>query len=424
MRATSLLAAVLALGCLGVAGAGPAAHAGDWPQILGPKRDGHAAADEKLAAAWPAAGPRVVWRRDVGAGYAGVAVVRDMVFLFHRVGDEAVLEGLAAATGERRWRHAEPTSFRPQVGGGDGPLCVPLVHGDRVITFGPQGTLVCVAAATGNRHWSRSTHREFAAQEGYFGAGSTPVVVGDTLIVNLGGTKREAGVVGFALADGATAWQKTAEGASYSAPLVVRAGDAPHVLMVTRLSCLLVDPRDGTVRWQFAFGQRGPTVNGATPVLVAPDRFVITASYGIGSVCASFDATAATPVWGGAESLASQYCTPILAAGRLYAIDGRDDVPPAHLRCIDPATGRVIWTEENFGYGTLIHAGGSFLAVKTDGELVLFREGGKGPEILARARPLAGTLRALPALAGGRLYLRDDRTLVCLDVGPEPAARP
>ena len=71
-----------------------------------------------------------------------------------------------------------------------------------------------------------------------------------------------------------------------------------------------------------------------------------------------------------------------------------------------------------------MRAGGSFLAVKTDGEVVLFRDGGKGPEILARARPLAGTLRALPALAGGRLYLCDDRTLVALNVGPEPAARP
>ena len=420
MRRVALPAAAVIAALVAAA---TAARAGDWPQILGPGRNGHAAADEKLVP-WPAAGPRVVWRRDVGSGHAGVAVVGDTVYLFHRVGDEEVLEALAAPTGERRWRHAEPTRFRPQVGGGDGPLCVPLVDGDRVLTFGAQGTLACVAAATGRPLWSRSTHRDFAAQEGYFGAGSAPLVAGGNVIVNVGGTKREAGIVAFALADGATVWQKTAEGASYSAPLAVRAGNAPHVLMVTRLSCLLVDPADGVVRWQFPFGQRGPTVNAATPVLLARDRFLVTASYGIGSVSATFDAAAVTPVWSGAESLATQYCTPILAAGRLYAIDGRDDVPPAHLRCIDPATGRLIWTEENFGYGTLIHAGGSFLAVKTDGEVVLFRDGGKGPEILARTRPLAGTLRALPALAGGRLYLRDDRTLVALDVGPEPAARP
>ena len=85
---------------------------------------------------------------------------------------------------------------------------------------------------------------------------------------------------------------------------------------------------------------------------------------------------------------------------------------------------RRIRFRHRFGSCTLIHAAGSFLAVKTDGEVVLFRDGGKGPEILARTRPLPGTLRALPALASGRLYLRDDRTLVALDVGPEPAARP
>ena len=85
---------------------------------------------------------------------------------------------------------------------------------------------------------------------------------------------------------------------------------------------------------------------------------------------------------------------------------------------------RKIRFRHRFGSCTLIHAAGSFLAVKTDGEVVLFRDGGKGPEILARTRPLPGALRALPALASGRLYLRDDRTLVSLDVGPEPAARP
>jgi hypothetical protein len=85
---------------------------------------------------------------------------------------------------------------------------------------------------------------------------------------------------------------------------------------------------------------------------------------------------------------------------------------------------RGIRFRHRFGYCTLIACSGSFLAVKTDGEVVLFRDGGEGPEILARARPLPGTLRALPALAGGRFSLRDDRTLVALDVGPAPAARP
>lgn len=398
------------------------ASAGDWPQILGPARSGVASADERLADAWPAGGPRRLWRRDVGAGVAGVAVVGDRGFLFHRVGDREVLEAFDAATGETLWSDGHATAFVPQVGGSDGPLCAPVVHEGTVVVFGAQGMLACIDAATGRRLWERTTHRDFTAQEGYFGAGSTPLVSGGRVIVNVGGRKGDAGIVAFDLATGETLWTSTREGASYSAPVAVDVAGVPHVLAVTRLSCLLLDPATGRVRWTFPFGQRGPTVNAATPVLLAADRFLVTAAYGIGSVCATFDADAARPVWQGVESLASQYATPVLVDGRLYAIDGRDDVPPADMVCLDPDTGRVLWREAGFGYGTLLMADGKLLVVKTDGDLLLVRPDPARLDVLARARPFAddprgGPLRALPALAGGRLYLRNDRTLTALDVG-------
>lgn len=400
-----------------------AAIAGDWPQILGPRRDGQAAADEKLAATWPAAGPPVVWEREVDAGYAGIAVAGGRAYLFHRVGDTELVEALDAATGEVVWKDAgHPTRFRPQVGGGDGPLCTPVVAGDRVIVLGAAGTLACLDAATGRRVWVRETHRDFAAPEGYFGAGATPLVVADRVIVNVGGAKQKAGLVAFDLATGETAWQTLADAASYSAPVAVEVDGRPHVLAVTRLVCLLVDAATGEIRWQFPFGQRGPTVNAATPVLLAANRLLVTAAYGIGTVSASFDDQRATPAWEGVDSLATQYCTPLVVAGQLYAIDGRDDVPPADFKCLDPATGRVLWAERNFGYGTLIAADGKLIAAKTDGELLLVDPDPAGLTIRARSRPFgvnqAGALRALPALAAGRLYLRDDRRLVCLAVGP------
>ncbi len=398
------------------------ASAGDWPQILGPARSGVAAADERLADAWPAGGPRQEWRRDVGAGVAGVAVVGDRGFLFHRVGDREVLEAFDAATGETLWSDGHATAFVPQVGGSDGPLCAPVVHAGTVVVFGAQGMLACIDAATGRRLWERTVHHDFAAQEGYFGAGSTPLVSGGRVIVNVGGRKGDAGIIAFELATGETLWTSTREGASYSAPVAVEVAGVPHVLAVTRLSCLLLDPATGRVRWTFPFGQRGPTVNAATPVLLAADRFLVTAAYGIGSVCATFDADGARPVWQGVESLASQYATPVLIDGRLYAIDGRDDLPPADMVCLDPDTGRVLWREAGFGYGTLLMADGKLLVVKTDGELLLVRPDAARLDVLARARPFAddprgGPLRALPALAGGRLFLRNDRTLAALDVG-------
>lgn len=405
--------------CLFVVAFPGAARCGDWPEILGPTRNGIAAVDEKLAPSWPAAGPQPLWRRDVGSGYAGVAVADGTALLFHRMDNREVVEALDAATGKTRWSDGHPTTFAPQVGGGDGPLCVPLIHDGRVITFGAQGVLSCHSLANGKLLWRRDTHRDFGAEEGYFGAGSCPIVVGDAVLVNVGGSRRDAGIAAFALATGATLWTKTAEPASYSSPVRVDLDDGPRVAMITRYQCLLLDPLTGEIGWQFRFGMRGPTVNAAMPVITAKaggHDLLVTAAYGIGAVAGSFDRGSFTKRWEGVDALASQYCTPIAVDDHAYCIDGRDDMPPATLKCVEIATGRVAWNEPAFGYGTLLHADGKLLAAKTDGELMLMEATPRGMKVLARHRPLAGTLRALPALAAGRLFVRDDATLVCLDL--------
>ncbi len=408
-----------------VAACSVGALGGDWPQILGPSRNGVAADDERLADSWPAAGPPVVWRREAGAGVAGAAVAGERVFLFHRLGDREVLQALDAASGAPLWSDGHATRFVPQVGGDAGPLCTPVVAGDRVVVFGAQGVLACVDAASGKRLWSRSTHREFDAAEGYFGAGSTPLVIGRRVIVNVGG-RRAAGVVAFDLDTGETLWTATSEPASYSAPVAVRVDGRDHAIVVSRYRCQLLDAADGHECWSFPFGQRGPTVNAASPVVFADGHLLVTAAYGIGSVYAAFDATSVTPGWQGTDSLASQYATPVEVGGHLYAIDGRDDVPPADFKCLDRQTGRVLWTERNFGYGTLLEADGKLLAVCTAGEIVLVRPDRARLDVLARARPFTagGPLRALPALASGRLYLRNDAELICLDVAPRRQRAP
>ena len=406
---------------LSVAAVSLTAAAADWPQILGPARNGTAAADERILDTWPDAGPPVVWRRQVGAGVAGVAVAGERLFLFHRLDDREVLEAIDAATGAPLWNDGHATSFVPQVGGDAGPLCTPVVAGDRVIVFGAQGMLACVEAAMGKRLWSRATHRDFDAAEGYFGAGSTPLVIGRRVIVNVGGARRGAGVVAFDLDTGETLWTATDEPASYSAPVAARLDGRDHALVVTRYRCQLLDATDGRECWSFPFGQRGPTVNAASPVVFGDGHLIVTAAYGIGSVYAAFDATSVTPVWQGTESLASQYATPVEVGGHLYAIDGRDDVPPAEMKCLDRATGRVRWTAGDIGYGTLMAVDGKLLVACTNGELILVKPDPTGLRILGRCRPFGaagGTLRALPAIAAGRLYLRNDAELICLDLEP------
>ncbi|MFG0336133.1 MAG: PQQ-binding-like beta-propeller repeat protein, partial [Maioricimonas sp. JB049] len=186
----------MGLGLLAIA---TPAWAGDWPQILGPNRDGRAAADESVSTDWEDSGPPVVWEKQVGSGYAGVAVKHGRAILFHRVGDEEQVTAIDAGTGRTLWTDGHPSDFRPQVGGAGGPLCVPVMAGTRVVTFGAQGILSCHDLASGDLLWRRDTHEDFGAREGYFGAGSTPLVEEDRVIVNVGGFRSGAGVVAFDL---------------------------------------------------------------------------------------------------------------------------------------------------------------------------------------------------------------------------------
>jgi len=246
------------------------AAAGDWPQILGPSRNGIAAEDERLADTWPAAGPPVVWKRECGSGYAGLAVAAHTAVLFHRVGDREVVEAVDPLTGQTLWSDGHPTTFVPQVGGGNGPLCTPLIHADRVITFGAQGVLSCHGLADGKLLWRRDTHRDYAAPEGYLGAGSSPIVVGNAVIVNVGGSKQEAGIVASPSIQASRSGSDRPSRPAVPPPVPVTLDGQAFVVMITRYKCLLLEPVSGEIRWEFPFGMRGPTVNAAMPVVPPP----------------------------------------------------------------------------------------------------------------------------------------------------------
>lgn len=394
------------------------ALAGDWPQILGPHRNGKA--DGEALAVWGKSGPATVWSRDVGEGFAGVAVRGDRVILFHRPDAELVAESLDAKTGKPHWQTKFETRFRGSISPDSGPRCVPLIHGDQVFLVGPGGELACVELASGKTIWTRDLRQEFKAQDGYFGFGSTPIVVGDKLLMNVGG--RGAGIVAFSLADGKTLWTAVDDDASYSSPTLTKLGGRDQAVFVTRLTVTSVDPRDGKVLFEFPFGQRGPTVNAATP-LVLGDNLFVSASYGVGARWVKLAAGAPAIEWESDDVMSSQYTTCIEKDGVLYGIDGRQDVGVARLRAFDPKTQKVFWTEEDFGTGNLILAGDKILVMKTDGNLVLFAPSPKAYQPLAETQLLDSTVQALPALAAGRLYARDTKTLKCVQVGTVAGSR-
>jgi outer membrane protein assembly factor BamB len=402
---------VTALVCAWVAPA--ALRAGDWPQFLGPNRDGVAA--DPVAGTFPAGGPKVVWSAKVGQGFSGPVVAGGSVVIFHRVGNDAVVRCLDAATGTEKWASKYPTDYRDDFGFDEGPRATPAISGGRVYTFGAEGMLACWNLADGAKAWSVDTRAQFHADKGFFGVACSPLVEGDLVVLNVGG-KGGAGVVAFDRGDGRVRWKATGDEAGYASPVAATLGGRRYVLSFNRAGLAGIDPPTGAVKFSFPWRSRShASVNAATPLVVGDDVF-LSASYGTGAVLLHVGADGKPgEVWSGDESLSNHYATSVYRDGMLYGFDGRQEMTP-RLRCVEWKTGKVRWTQEDFGAGTLMRAGDRLVILTEKGELVIAPATPEGFRPVARARVLKSTCRAHAALAGGMLYARDQETLLCVDL--------
>lgn len=404
-RRWGVVAAIVA-----TAGAGTAAR--DWPQFLGPARDGRYTGPPP-AASWPAEGPRRVWSRPVGAGFAGPAVADGRVILFHREGGREVVEALDASTGETVWRHDYPTTYRDDFGFDEGPRSVPVVHGGRVYTFGAQGQLHAVDFETGAGVWHVDTHADYGVRKGFFGAAGSPLVEDGRVIANVGG--RRGGIVAFDAADGEELWTATDHEASYSSPVGGTFGGRRLALVFTRTGLVGLDPATGAVRFERRWRSRlGASVNAATP-LVLGDRVFISSSYGTGAALLRVEGGTLTEEWTGDDSMTNHYATAVERDGVLYGFHGRQEYSPG-LRAVDARSGEVRWSEDRFGAGTVTLAGDRLVILRESGELLLAEATPDAFRPLASAPILPGVVRAYPALADGRLYARNADTLVAVDL--------
>ena len=398
-------------------------EAGDWPQILGPNRNGQANG-EKIAA-WPASGPRTLWTYTIGEGFSGPSVVGNSVIVFHRVDNKEGteferIEAVNAQTGKQVWKTDFDATYAGGINPDTGPRSVPVIAGDAIVAYGAAGDLHCLALKDGKKRWSRETWSDFNAPQGYFGAGTTPIVVGKHVIVNVGG--RQGSIVAFNLADGKMVWSAVQDTASYSSPSLTKVGGKTVVIFLTRLKCVALDPVDGKVQFEFPFGQRGPTVNAATP-LVFKDKFFITASYGIGGKLIEVGKEKLSTVWENDTSLSSQYNTPIHHEGFLYGSHGREDGGSTSLRCIDATNGDVKWSIDQSTVANVIKADELLITLTADGNLSLVKLDSKKHVELAKYSVAAGVTRALPALSNGKLFIRINgngkNELKCFDLSPK-----
>ena len=380
----------------------------DWPQFLGPSRSGVYAGPE-IDISWAKTGPPLLWKADVGQGFSSPVVARGRVILFHRLANRAVVESLDAATGRRIWSADYPTDYRDDFGFDEGPRATPAVAGERIYTLGAEGLLQCLDFATGKRIWSVDLRQKFGAVKGFFGAACSPLVDGDRVLVNAGGTNG-AGIAAFAAANGKVLWTATDDEAGYSSPVMATAGGARRALFFTRNGLVDIDPADGKIRFRFSWRSRShASVNAAVPIVVGNLVF-LSASYGTGATLLEIDGTRVKQLWASDDALSNHYATSVYRDGYLYGYHGRQEYGQS-LRSVEFKTGKVQWNVDRFGAGTVTLAGDRLVLVRENGELVIARASPQEFHPLARAQLLPATVRAYPAIADGRLYVRNERTL-------------
>ena len=386
------------------------AAAGDWPQFLGPDRNG-ISKETGLVDSFPRSGPPQVWKKEVGEGFSGPVVAGERLILFHRVGNEEVVECLNAGSGKGIWKFAYPTNYQDQLGKGDGPRSTPVIAGKNVITLGAEGMLHCLDLEKGTKIWARNIVKDYDVPQSYFGVGTSPLVEGKLVLVNVGG--KNAGIVAFALDSGKEMWKATGDGASYSSPVATTISSTRQAIFLTRQGVVILNPVTGREMFQKRWRSRDDaSVNAATPLVIGDQAF-FSASYKTGALLLHLKRDGADVVWSNDESMSNHYNTCVHQDGFLYGIDGRQELAPS-LRCVELKTGKVQWEAKNFGCAHTILTEGKLIALTEKGDLVLATATPNAYREKARGRILEdGPCRAQIALANGLLYARDQKTLGC-----------
>jgi outer membrane protein assembly factor BamB len=392
-------------------------QAGDWPQFLGPNRNG-ANAETNLASSWPKEGPPVLWQRKVGQGFSGPVIGAGKLILFHRIGDKETVECLDAKTGNKIWKSDYETSYRDDFGFDEGPRATPAIAESRIFTFGAEGMLSGWNLESGAKEWSVDTKARFHAGKGFFGVACSPLVEGNAVILNVGG-KDGAGIVAFDKATGKVLWRDTDDEASYSSPVVATVNGQRRVFVITREALVALNPSDGKVAFRYPW--RPPmhaSVSAAAPLVVG-DQIFISASYGTGATLLRFREPEPEKLWSTDEAISCHYATPVVHKGFLYGFDGRADPglqADSSLRCVELKTGRVRWSEGSLKAGTVTLANDQLLVLTEKGELLRAPATPEGFKPTNRAQILPLLVRAHPALANGLFYARSKDKLVCVDL--------
>jgi len=407
----------------------------DWPRFLGPTSDG-ASAETGILKEWPRSGLKVVWEAALGLGFAPPVIADGRCFHFDRFGENCRLTARTSETGKLLWKYEYPTTYDDSYGYSPGPRCSPVVDGDRVYAYGPDGVLICVEAKTGKKVWDLEVSKKYNVHQNFFGVGSSPWVENELLIVAVGGSTGDrpenileakgngSGIVAFDKRTGKEVWKCSDELASYASVIVAEIDGQRVGLYFARGGLLAFDPKEGRVLDRVDWRARTlESVNASNPVVVGK-QILITECYGKGSLLLSwngktFDKVRADRDDVRIKSLACHWNTPIVVDGYAYGSSGRHE-NEAELRCVKWDTGEVVWAKKGLSRCQFSRVDGHFVCLTERGELSLLKIDPKEYREVARYEldGIEYPAWAAPVLSHGLLYIRGKDRLVCLELIP------
>ena len=386
---------------------------GDWPTWRGPKRDG-LSTETGLLKQWPAGGPPLAWKAvGCGTGYSSVSVVDGRVITMGDGPDGARVLAFSAKDGKPLWQ--SETIGKP---GGNyaGTRCTPTIDGGLVYALGQFGDFVCLDAKTGKLVWSKSLQKDFGGSYAGWNYTESPLVDGNKVLLTPGG--KQGTMVALDKKTGALLWQSKqwTDGAAYSSIVPSDFGGKRHYVQFTESSVAGIDAATGNLLWRAP--RKGATASIPTPVL-SGDLVFVTSGYGVG--CNLFklkpdSSGISTEEVYANKNIVNHHGGVILLGKHLY---GHSD--SGGWTCMEMSTGEVAWKNNGVGKGAVTYADGHFYSRS---------EGGKGTVALIEATPTSYKEKgrfdqpdrskqnswAHPVIAGGKLYLRDQDTLLCYDV--------
>ncbi len=385
-----------------------------WPQWGGRNMDFKADATG-LANSWPEAGPKQLWKRDLGDGYSSVVVDGGRLYTMYRSADDGheIVIALDAASGKTIWEHKYDSS--PSDGHvnqfGRGPRATPLIIGDRIFTIGVSGKMHCLNKADGKPHWAHELWGDFGGNVLQHGYSSSPIGYKDTVIVLVGG--KDASLIAFDQSSGSVVWKQQTIENGYSTPILIDIDGKTQLVTFMKSELVGINPDNGALAWQYEFDG----TNMAQPIWDAEENMLFVSALGVGArglkLTLQGDKTNLEEVWK-TRKIQFYHVNPIAIGDVVYGSSGGG---PSFFAAINRKTGKIAWRKRGFSKATAVFADDKFIILDEDGQLGLARATPDSFEVLSKVSLLDKVAWTVPTVVGKTMYIRDLKTIRAFDLG-------